>query len=221
MTGFVAPVLNVRAFTCSFCGVLAQQLWHDVYWQPGGGGQPTGLRRCFCTNCRQESFWSEREKTQVYPRATGAVMPHPDLPEECRADFMEARNVASDSPRAAAALLRLCVQRLLAQIGGKGKSIDDDIGALIAKGLPVQVKEALDICRVVGNNAVHPGELDVKDDPALVSELFVLINFIVAQTIERDKSIAALMAKLPSGAKEAIEKRDAKVAAKSGISGEA
>ena len=140
-------------------------------------------------------------------------MPHPDLPDDAKNDYLEARSVASDSPRAAAALLRLGVQKLLPKLGGKGKNIDDDIAALVGKGLSPHIRDALDICRVVGNNAVHPGELNVDDDPALVSQLFDLINFIVAQTIERDKAMASMMAKLPQGAKDAIARRDAKAIA--------
>nr|WP_315478801.1 DUF4145 domain-containing protein [uncultured Rhodoferax sp.] len=137
-------------------------------------------------------------------------MPHGDMPEDVQEDYLEARLIASDSPRSAAALLRLAVQKLLSTLGGKGKNIDDDIAALVAKGLPVQVKDALDICRVVGNNAVHPGEINVHDEPELVGQLFGLINFIVSQTIEREKTLAAMMGKLPQGAKDAIARRDAK-----------
>ncbi len=137
-------------------------------------------------------------------------MPHPDLPENCVPEYMEARNVAGDSPRAAAALLRLCVQKLLVDLGGKGKNIDEDIGALVGKGLPVQVQQALDVCRVVGNNAVHPGEIVLNDDPDFVGQLFDLINYIVSQTIEREKQLHALIGRLPTGALQAIDRRNAK-----------
>ncbi|MCY1379459.1 hypothetical protein D9M69_671820 [compost metagenome] len=98
-------------------------------------------------------------------------------------------------------------------MGGDGKNIDDDIATLVARGLDPQVKDALDICRVVGNNAVHPGAINVGDDPELVAQLFVLINFIVAQTIERKNTLSALMAKLPQGTKDAMARRDAKASA--------
>ena len=137
-------------------------------------------------------------------------MPNENLPACCHVEYMEARTIAPDSSRAAAALLRLCVQKLMPEIGGKGKNIDDDIALLVSKGLPNQVKDALDICRVIGNNAVHPGEIVLEDNPALVGQLFDLINFIVDQTLGREKNLALLLGKLPSGALEAIAKRDAK-----------
>jgi hypothetical protein len=213
MTNYIAPEWELGAFTCSHCGVLAQQFWSSRlgHWSYNGANmEPIPLGRCQCSSCKTISFWSAETKSQILPRAVAAPMPHVDLPESAKKDYLEARTIAGDSPRAAAALLRLCVQKLLAAIGGKGKNIDSDIAALVGKGLPPQVRDALDICRVVGNNAVHPGEINVDDDPALVAELFELINFIVAQTIERERSIAAMVAKLPQGARDAIARRDAK-----------
>jgi len=217
MKKYVAPALGVKAFTCPSCGTYAQQHWsyqlgHRSY--NGANWEEIPLGRCLCISCSAISFWSESTKAQVFPRAVAAPMPHPDLPEDCAKDYLEARSIASESPRAAAALLRLSVQKLLLKLGGKGKNIDDDIGALVAKGLPAQVRDALDICRVVGNNAVHPGEINLEDDPELVAQLFELINFIVAQTIERERNLAAMLAKLPQGAISAIARRDEKAIAK-------
>lgn len=71
------------------------------------------------------------------------------------------------------------------------------------------IQQALDICRVVGNNAVHPGELDIKDTPEIAQQLFKMINFIVEDRITKPKEVQELFAQLPSGAVEAIAKRDA------------
>ena len=177
---------------------------------PGAGMQTIEIERCVCVSCKAVSYWHSHTKQQIYPNAAAAPMPHPDMPAECQSDYLEARQIFVASPRSAAALLRLCVQRLLVALGGSGKRIDDDIAALVARGLPAQVINALDICRVVGNNAVHPGEIDVNDDPELVANLFELINFIVRETIEREKSLAGMMSKLPAGAIEAITRRDSK-----------
>ena len=217
MTKYVQPTLDLGSFTCPSCGTFAQQMWaYQVGFRWGSvqaGWELIPFQRCLCNACKAVSLWSTKEANQIYPRSIGAPMPHPDLPDDAKNDYLEARSVASDSPRAAAALLRLGVQKLLPKLGGKGKNIDDDIAALVGKGLSPHIRDALDICRVVGNNAVHPGELNVDDDPALVSQLFDLINFIVAQTIERDKAMASMMAKLPQGAKDAIARRDAKAIA--------
>ena len=56
-----------------------------------------------------------------------------------------------------------------------GKNLNYDIGNLVKKGVPEHVQKALDSLRVIGNNAVHPGELDLKDDVETAILLFRLI----------------------------------------------
>ena len=144
----------------------------------------------------------------VVPSEVPVPPAHVDMPAQCRPDYDEARAVVAVSPRAAAALLRLAVQKLMPVLGERGENINDDIGALVAKGLPVQVQQALDFCRVVGNNAVHPGEIDVNDTPEVAHNLFAMLNFIVEDRISRPKHIQSLYEKLPEAARTAIAKRD-------------
>jgi hypothetical protein len=132
------------------------------------------------------------------------------MPDDIREDFEEARAVFSNSPRSSAALLRLAIQKICINLGLPGKNLNDDIGELVKQGLPVQVQQSLDIVRVVGNNQVHPGVLDVRDDAAMATRLFELVNIITEDRIARPKQIAALYAKLPEGARKQIEERDAK-----------
>lgn len=144
----------------------------------------------------------------VLPTNSPAPMPHPDLPDACKSEYAEARDVLARSPRAAAALMRLCIQKLMVALGQTGKNINDDIAALVKSGLPVEVQQALDYCRVVGNNAVHPGEMSAVDDPAVATTLFEMVNFVIEDRISRPKRIAGLYNTLPSGAIAAVEKRD-------------
>lgn len=60
-------------------------------------------------------------------------------------------------------------------VGQKGKRIDDDIANLVRQGLDVKVQKALDVVRVVGNNAVHPGEI-LDDDKATAVQLLSVLN---------------------------------------------
>lgn len=70
------------------------------------------------------------------------------------------------------------------------------------------VQQALDYCRVVGNNSVHPGEINLNDTPEIAYSLFEMVNFIVEDRIARPKQVQALYNQLPQGARNAIEKRD-------------
>lgn len=130
------------------------------------------------------------------------------MPAEVAEDYNEATEVLSSSPRSAAALLRLCVQKLCIVLGEKGAKINDDIGSLVAKGLSPHVQKALDIVRVVGNEQVHPGTLDVRDNPEIALKLFALVNFIVDDQISKPKAIAELYTQIPPAKLKGIENRD-------------
>lgn len=123
-------------------------------------------------------------------------------------DYLEARAIEAQSPRAAAALLRLIIQKLCKHFGEPGKDINADIGRLVQKGLPKQLQEALDVVRVVGNEAVHPGEVDLEDNPEIVYTLFRLVNLIVEKMITEPKQYSDLYQSLPTKKLDGIAQRD-------------
>jgi hypothetical protein len=166
---------------------------------------------CKCEHCNQLSIWKtpdDRTGSLIYPNAISAPLAHDHLPNDCLVDFEEAREICERSPRGAAALLRLCLQKLLGHIGGKGEHIDTDIKVLVAAGLDQHVQQALDVIRVTGNNAVHPLEMNLEDDQDSVLVLFEMINFIVEERISRPLKTQDRFANLPEKARLAIEKRD-------------
>ncbi|MGZ5077451.1 MAG: DUF4145 domain-containing protein [Methylobacter sp.] len=144
----------------------------------------------------------------IIPLEAPVPLAHEDMPESCIQEYNEARSIVALSPRAACALLRLALQKLMTELGEKGKNINVDIGSLVNKGLPVQVQQALDFCRVVGNNAVHPGEIEINDTPEIAHNIFTMMNFIIEDRITRPKKIQELYAQLPEGTRNAIEARD-------------
>ena len=106
------------------------------------------------------------------------------------------------------ALLRLALQKLMPHLGEKDKDLNDAIASLVKRGLDPGVQQALDALRVIGKNAVHPLELDLRDDTETVGALFGLINYIVEQRISHPKKLDALYQGLPEGARAAIARRD-------------
>ena len=87
--------------------------------------------------------------------------------------------------------------------GEKGRNIDEDIGHLVRKGLPPLVQQALDAVRVIGNEAVHPGTIDLKDDRDTAGRLFDLVNIIAEQMISNPKHVKELYDKLPESKRKA------------------
>ncbi len=70
------------------------------------------------------------------------------------------------------------------------------------------MQKSLDALRITGNNAVHPGEINLSEEPERVLKLFELINFIADKMITEPKEIESFYGTLPSGSLEAVEKRD-------------
>lgn len=161
-----------------------------------------------CYHCDGISVWV-RDKL-VFPPAREGVAPSPYLPDDVRIDFDEARTVLTLSPRSSSALLRLALQKLCVALGQKGRNIDADITALVSKGLDPMIQVALDSIRVIGNESVHPGQMDMKDDVATAGELFVVINFIAEQLIGTPKKLREIYSKLPQDKRDAIDARNAK-----------
>ena len=160
-----------------------------------------------CYNCDDISLWIHDRV--VFPISGTAPQANPDLPEEIRRDYNEARAILDLSPRGAAAIIRLCIQKLCSHLGQPGKNINTDIAALVTDGLSARVQKALDAVRVIGNNAVHPGQIDLRDDRATAESLFGLVNLIAEKMISEPKHVDEVYASLPEGARKAIEDREA------------
>lgn len=210
MSEHMPPQFEQSKFHCPHCGVYAHQHWNK---QIIGLDQPADYRRHFpglssahCEHCHSFSLWLN--ETLIHPDRHGVAVPNSDLPDEVKRDYEEAAAVLNRSPRAAAALLRLAIQKICDSLEpGKG-DLNAKIGQLVAKGLRAEIQQALDIVRVIGNNAVHPGQLDLKDDVGTCAKLFGLINMIAEDRISQPRKIAAMFGELPADAKSQIEKRD-------------
>ena len=165
-----------------------------------------------CQKCQKLSIWAGNNL--VFPQHGIAPSANADMPDDICQDYEEASCILNASPRGAAALLRLAIQKLCKdlckEIGKPGKDLNEDIGLLVNKGrISVEVQQALDAVRVIGNNAVHPGQIDLRDNDEVAESLFGLLNLIVEKTISERKRLDEIYSKLPEGALEAIKNRDA------------
>lgn len=168
---------------------------------------PKGFSVATCSSCEDFTLWVN--KKIVYPKKTTLSPPNDDLNEDIKSLYLEASLILVDSPKGATALLRLALQKLLEQVGKSGKNINNDIKALVAEGMSPKIQQALDLLRVIGNNAVHPGQINLDDNTEIAQKLFGILNFIAEELITKPKELEGLYADLiPSDTQDHIKQRD-------------
>lgn len=221
MVKYTQPTHRLSSFNCPFCGAYAQQTWYYALRQarqPSTSGQQMNFSSrnyarlvefSTCSHCDDNAIWYSGN--MIYPSAGIAPLPNQDMPEDVKEDYLEAREIINKSPKGSAALLRLAVQKLCVHLGEEGKNINNDIKNLVSKGLPEKMQKALDSVRVVGNNAVHPGQINISDNPETAHKLFGFINVICEVMITQPKQIDEFYdLNIPDNLKEQIDKRDGK-----------
>lgn len=230
MEKIIEPDLKKSSYTCPHCNAIAGMErialrigWdenNDFYslyecrhfngynenWVDNYINDDNNMTLVTCRSCNRYHVWLDNNI--IYPDISVLPTPVDDMPEKVREIYNEAKDIFSKSPRASAALLRLGLQILCKELGAKGRDINDDIKYLVEKGLPDRVQKALDSIRVIGNNAVHPGTIDINDKSEVAQSLFKIINIIVEKMVSEPKQIDEIYDLLPDGAKQAIEKRD-------------
>jgi hypothetical protein len=208
----VLPGVDKDRFTCPHCGVFAMQESGTVWVRTQQNaslqlGDWTGHQCAACTRLilweHSQGFWA-----LVHPLTVLGEKPNRDMPDDVRRIYDEARRVGGMSPRSAAALLRLALQVLVDELEPGSGNINSKIGALVQRGLHPQTQQAMDVLRIVGNNAVHPGQIDVSEDPGLLPGLFRLANVVVDQMISVPRHAASLFDALPQQSRNQISRRD-------------
>lgn len=199
-----------KAFNCPHCNAFAKQHWEkldttiDWYYYAVG-------KVALCDSCDKFTAWVN--KLMIYPIVDGVRNPHNEMPADIKIDYEEARSVASRSPRSAAALLRLSIEKLtnLLLRDKKGRDLNHNIAILVDRGLPVKIQKALDSLRVIGNHAVHPlGKIDLRDNKQIANSLFDILNMIVDDMISEPNRIDNIYKTLPAKDRSIIKKRDSK-----------
>lgn len=208
------PEYWASSFNCPHCGAFSSQKWGDhilLRASDRGNGINCGLpslSAAVCDHCKNYSLWITPKNTMIYPFSGTAPLPNPDIPQDIAKDYLEARDIAAISSRGSAALLRLAIQKLCIHLGEDGNDINSAIKSLVTKGIGHDTQKSLDIIRVIGNEAVHPGTLDLRDDPQTVHRLFLLVNIIASDLITKPKMIEEMYSIIPDNKKKGIEQRD-------------
>ena len=170
---------------------------------------PNNFSVATCSACGDISIWVEKEI--VFPKKTAIAPPNSDMDQAIQDLYLEASTIVIDSPKGATALLRLALQLLLKQLGKSGNNINNDIKELVADGLSPKIQQALDLLRVVGNNAVHPGQIDLEDGRDIALKLFHVLNFITDEMISKPRELDLLYSDVvPEETKKHIKERDGK-----------
>lgn len=216
MDKYVAPQMDLNAFNCPYCNAFAKMYWYRLeningvfYNTELAHFNSLYLKSVKCTCCNKFSIWNDTE--MLIPSHSTAPMPHKDMPDLIKNDYIEAREILNKSPRGACALLRLTIQKLCDEFVKGNKNLNDKISELVKNGLPQQLQQAFDLVRVVGNNAVHPGELNIDDNPEIALKLFKLINLIIEKMITEPAEINDFYENtIPQDIQKSISDRDFK-----------
>ncbi|MBS3987365.1 MAG: DUF4145 domain-containing protein [Erysipelothrix sp.] len=211
MVKFQTPTYKMKAFNCVHCSVFSQQNWDFNYISKQGYVSNDVMFKEFnlsvsnCEVCNGKIIWLD-EKI-IFPKSLSAPVPIEGMPNEIKEIFDEARLVLADSPRSSCALLRLSVESLCNKILPSG-NLNQKIGEMVKRGLDTRIQQSLDLVRIIGNEKVHPGQIDKNDTFNDAMIMFDLVNYITEKMIIEPKKIDDLFSNLPKSKIEQIEKRD-------------
>ena len=205
-----------RSYTCPHCGTktgfaifpvaeaLDPNISIDTILDPSTGIDKTRLRvtghpsnpggsayiqyhqlrfvsRCF--SCGKHCYWEGGEL--AFPRRTG-ILPSPDMPDNAKEVFEEAQTIIGLSPRAACALLRVCLERIVDWYGENEKVTGfDKSDKLYKKIQTIGISPAFQLickaCRLAGNEHAHSGEIDLtgEDSYEIAEAMSRMINSLV------------------------------------------
>lgn len=174
-----------------------------------------------CENFMVDLRWYNQQTGQawqepVYPRVGARAKAPPEVDPAIAEDFNEASLVIGDSPKAAAALGRRCLQHVLRENAGvKKANLSKEIQQVLDEDrVPGYLANSLDAVRNIGNFASHPiksehsGEV-VQVEPGeaewILDTLETLFDFFYVQPAVIARKRAALNEKLKDAGKPTLK----------------
>ncbi|OJF91820.1 hypothetical protein AX762_10705 [Alkalibacterium sp. 20] len=146
---------NTKAFTCTNCKGFSSHTWR---WSLKHAEDDENINSiedninilivAKCQACLKPSIWlknldeftreEDNFEIMLYPRSQLEVeTPNNDMPKSIKELYNEAGLVLNESPRSSAALSRLAIDQLTQELGANGASLNNRIGDLVKKGLPL------------------------------------------------------------------------------------
>lgn len=232
------------SFACPRCGALAAQEWGDLHVPSGRGGfkplvdsqrmvttgvtgarfvsPPWSASKCYA--CKDHSIWLLGSLAFPDPqsaRLAGVHAPHEEMPGDAAELFREAVSVLPFSRRAAAALCRASMERLVKFLDPdcpRRTKLDERLARLEGR-VSTPTIDLLNVLRHVGNTALH-GEQDGdgsatiyidEDDETIAETFFLVINTLVDELITKPRRSADLYGTLPESVRNAYEAKAGRV----------
>jgi hypothetical protein len=155
----------------------------------------------YCCNCNEMCLWVCDQL------GAGGPEPKLDAPPNVQREYEEASQTLEASPRGAAALLRLAIEKLCKELEVSEESLKDDIAFFVREDVDARVQKVLDAARIIESNAVRPGQIGLGDDPATAETLSGLVNLICEKMIMEPRHLQVVYTKLREGARTAMEQR--------------
>lgn len=186
---------------CPHCGNIGtfETICNDLYCKNDEGKSITiGIKKCPNPNCGGHVFviydYGSRSVLDSYP-ITKLDFNRDDIPTKIAETFEEAITChANKCYIASAIMVRKTLEQLCKDKGAEGRNLKERIQALIETiTMPKELKEGMDVLRVLGNNAAHVELTDF--DVISKNELEISIDFtkeILKSVYQFDKLLNAL-----------------------------
>lgn len=189
-----------NTYICPFCNQAQSYLSNNTYGEEDNHlkfddtrvvkGHEESYFRIYTLSCTNKACYKRSviainrtsgKQIDIYPQNVYRHFPE-YIPQQIRDDYEEASQIIDKSPKAAATLLRRCLQGMIRDFWGvSGKRLIDEIYAIKDKVTPSQWK-AIDGLRDIGNIGAHMEKdvnliVDVSSDEA--TKLLKLIELLL------------------------------------------
>jgi hypothetical protein len=159
----------------------------------------------YCFNCNEMCLWVYDQL--IWPRREGFPEPKLHVPPNVRRESEEASQTLEASPRGAAALLRIAIEKLCKELGVSGESPTDDIAFFVREDVDARVQKVLGAAQIIESNAMRPGQIGLGEDRATAETLSGLVNLICEKMIMEPRHLQEVYTKVREGARTAMEQR--------------